>query len=169
MAPVFVVCDYTQSKHREKIAFLANFHLRGLPQFLPFVPITEHTLLSSKSVFKVWKPHLSFESLMQSCHLPRQLLDHGIKKESSEMQHHRPMVSSQFSSQNELFSKSDTCHIQNTMHLLSMINVQPPSDFGGRGGRKGFFHKVLGLVLPELNALIHKYNTKLYQSEIPVG
>lgn len=64
----------------KKLPSWQTFIYEGSPSALPFVPITEHTLLSSKSVFKVWKPHLSFESLMQSCHLPRQLLNHGLKK-----------------------------------------------------------------------------------------
>lgn len=71
-----------------------------------------------------------------------------------------------------LFTKQGVERIRHLPHskyyayLLGMITTQPTADFWGRNG---FFHQLLGLVLPELNALIHKNTTTRCEPESPVG
>lgn len=58
-------------------------------------------------------------------------------------------------------------HSKYSAYLLGMITTsQPTTDFLGGNGS---FHQLLGMVLPELNALIHKNTTARYASESPVG
>lgn len=58
-------------------------------------------------------------------------------------------------------------HSKYSAYLLGIITTsQPSTDFFGGNG---FFHQLLGMVLPELNALIHKNTTARHASESPVG